>query len=649
MLFLRVLDDEAHAAAFHTVVEDHTGDAELLALYHSLPATDTEPVLPVDAVLALKAPYFEILSGGTPTLRVDHPSDIVRLTPLSPTVPERLRATTVGSSATGWKAVGNEAYKAGKHVAAVEAYSQALDLCTAADTDLKYDLLRNRAIVNTYLRRYQAALDDAEGAVIPDHGLESEVSASRNAKAHHRAGRAAYELGTYKAAKQCFEKERALMPNDDSITSQLERTEARLQEQSAAVYDFERMSESASKRHNRLDHASFLARTTVQKTETRGRGLFATQNISAGDLVLCEKAFSMAFDSDKAANQNYTILDSRSQRKSTGTQATLLFNTVQNLLHDPEKAAEFAELYDFGYTYKTSPVQIDGVVPVDVFRAQAVIEYNSYGCPTVRSSSKAAQKQIASSSGYPSTGLWLRIAYINHACNGNTMRSFIGDMMILRATRDISEGEEILMPYRLPNVDNTVTQSEIQRIWGFVCDCELCTVEKQVSTRDRRERLRLVKELENLLSSTPVTKKPNNKTLSQVQRLHNKLESTYDAKLFDARPRLALIAPGLWLSSVHLSSRNWESALAAAIGVLRDLGFIATFTAEKLDIQRRYCHAVLDAIRAAGLASRALKELGKREESEQMEEFGRGLYVVMHGEMRGFEEMFRADLDVKIG
>ena len=58
----------------------------------------------------------------------------------------------------------------------------------------------------------------------------------------------------------------------------------------------------------------------------------------------------------------------------------------------------------------------------------------------------------------------MNAAYTNHACNGNAMRSFIGDMIIMKATRDINKGEEILMPYRLPHVDNNVTQEELQNI-----------------------------------------------------------------------------------------------------------------------------------------------------------------------------------------
>ena len=38
--------------------------------------------------------------------------------------------------------------------------------------------------------------------------------------------------------------------------------------------------------------------------------------------------------------------------------------------------------------------------------------------------------------------MWLLASYINHACSYNSVRHFIGDMMIVRATRDLPQGQE---------------------------------------------------------------------------------------------------------------------------------------------------------------------------------------------------------------
>ena len=634
IVFVRTIDSAIRIAAIQSLVEDSSGAVEKLALYNSDPTVNAEDLLPEGALLAVKEPYYTIAEGGH-GLRIDHPSDLVQSNPRYQQVPDSFRfdaAEECNKSASEFKQAGNDAYKKGSYFAALWAYGQGVDACSTEDADIRHDILRNRAIVNTYLRRFEAALSDAKASIIPGKDHEEKIIAL-NAKAHFRAGRAAYNLAKFQEAQACFKTVQELTPSDKDALFESEKIDNRLREQSTGDYDFPKMSKSTSKKHNRLDHADWTSGTIVRETQGRGKGLFAAKNFAAGDLILCEKAFNVAFDSDRVS-QPYTVLNDSTKRASTGTQATLLFNVIQKCIYNPEQATRLFDLYDGKDSARGTPLQIvEGLVPVDIFRVQGVLGCNSFECPTVRSSSATSQKQAGSNS----TGLWLRAAYINHACDGNSMRSFIGDMMILRASKDISKGEEILMPYRLPEADNAVTQSELEKTWGFRCDCGICAAEAASSFSLRKQRSELLERTTTFCAANPPSVKKN---IAQLEKLVAKLEKTYDNSEFEARPRLGLVSPGLWLCQAYKLSASPDKEITTATDLLRNLGFIVSVNGSTVDIDRRNCQVHSSAINGAMFAAHAFYKKGASDIGKQMEEFAKSLYRIMNGELRGFEDSF---------
>lgn len=634
VLFVRAIDTALRVAAVHSIVQDNTGIADRLALYNTDVAARAEDLLPEDAILAIKEPYYMAYANRSYSLRVDHPSDLVQLSSLDTRVPGGVSASLVGfdKSALDWKKEGNVAYGGENYLAALQAYSRGLDACSLHDIAIRHDLLRNRAIVNIFLKRFEQALADARAAVIPDKERGDDTL---NSKAYERAGLAAYQLSRFQEAEACFRKMQEYDNKDASIA--LQRIEQRKQERSRGDYDFMKMSRSANKKHNRLDHADFTSNTTISEAGAHGKGLFATKDIKAGQLIMCEKAMCVAFDSDETS-RSYTILNHNTKRALAGTQATLLFTMVQKLVHNPELATVFFDLFDGGYQPKTSLQLVEGLVPVDTFRTQAIIEYNCFECPTVRSSSKAAQKQATSPAGYHSTGLWLRASYINHACDGNALRSFIGDMMIVRATRDIVKGEEILMPYRLPNAVNAITQEELGKAWAFKCDCGLCLAEAASSSSQRKYRSQLIEKMKALCLPQY---QHDPKTLAQLERLFAKLKSTYDGRHFEGRPRLGLVAPGLWLCQAYNYNRSLDKVIETAIALLQDLGFFISVDGDTVSIDRRHCQLEGTVMDAAMYAARAYYSRGDAGVGHQFEEFARSSYMIINGETRDFEDRYK--------
>ena len=78
-----------------------------------------------------------------------------------------------------------------------------------------------------------------------------------------------------------------------------------------------------------------------------------------------------------------------------------------------------------------------------------------------------------------STGLWIMGSRINHSCLSNVHRSFIADMMILRASQDLDAGTELVHTYVNPGstYDERVG---ILNQYGFQCDCLSCESEKLI-------------------------------------------------------------------------------------------------------------------------------------------------------------------------
>lgn len=148
---------------------------------------------------------------------------------------------------------------------------------------------RNKACVELFLGLYDAAKTDALASLLnqPD-----DKSKELDSKALYRAGRALYELADYQAAKTMFDRCLQVLPHDTDGLRELKHTICRITEEQDGHFDFLAMSKNITTTKDfRAKQASYVRRTEIKQTEDRGKGLFTTQSIACGDIVLCEKAF----------------------------------------------------------------------------------------------------------------------------------------------------------------------------------------------------------------------------------------------------------------------------------------------------------------------------------------------------------------------
>jgi hypothetical protein len=217
-------------------------------------------------------------------------------------------------------------------------YSDALKQPTTPDqTDT---IKRNRSLAYLKTKHFDAALADTG---FPNFDTKTPE------KALFRAAEALYSLRQFEKSCEVLQ----LLCNAYSDNKQakliLDRAKKRVQEQNTGNYNFKQLQVEAEKlKPPRLDHASYYGPIEIRQTKSRGRGLFVTKPVKAGDLLLCEKAFSYAY-ADEEDSKISLLMHIEKNRASMGSQAELTKLIVHQLHRNPSLASEFTSLYRGSY------------------------------------------------------------------------------------------------------------------------------------------------------------------------------------------------------------------------------------------------------------------------------------------------------------
>jgi hypothetical protein len=185
-------------------------------------------------------------------------------------------------------------------------------------------------------------------AVLSDTGFP-EFDAKTSDKALFRAGEALYHLCQFEKSCEVLQLLCKAYPDNKQAKLSLERAMLRVQEQTDGVYKFKKLQAEAKKlRPPLLDHATYKGPIEIRQTESRGRGVFVTKAVKAGDLLLCEKAFCYAHTDEE--NPKITVLMHVETNKATmGTHASLMQLIVHKLQRNPSTASVFTKLYHGSY------------------------------------------------------------------------------------------------------------------------------------------------------------------------------------------------------------------------------------------------------------------------------------------------------------
>ncbi|KAK8002932.1 hypothetical protein PG989_002651 [Apiospora arundinis] len=575
VLVLRTITEHYPGAGIVAIVEDERGDAEKLTIYNQSEAS-TLSSLPVGSVVAIKEPYYQFNGDGDFMICVDHPSDIVLLDDRHPLVPECFRGTSEGGgeeTPAAWVGKGDKSFIGRNFPEAVRCYSRALDLMTKCDEVSLVNVLGKRARIHLSMGCYDDSVADA---------LASRDGSKNDWKAYLVAAKACYQLQRYGESLQHLEYGLEKNPSETVLQKERDRCQARVREALEGNFDFCALSTTVNRRNIHLDAASFVRKTEVRDSAIHGRGLFATCDIAAGELIFCEKAMCLP--------NEYNV-------KHNG--AALYVKLVEACSTNPSLHREILQLHSGTYQGSARPhgdvPVVDEAPVVDVFLLEAIRRANCFMGP--HNSSTAAGPAWSMERDGMARGMWPRAARANHSCWPNSSRAFLGDLLISVAAAPIRAGDEITHVYLPPRALPESRARQFVSSWGFACRCQLCTAEakspasQQARRRDVLEEISTVirkqEEKDNMKKrgtvangtvATPPPPPPHS-ALRAVEKLTRKLEELHEEEVYGSLPRLALVWPTMWLLTAYHQLRNHAKTLKWAAQVLRNFGFLQAATA----------------------------------------------------------------------
>ncbi|PNS14466.1 hypothetical protein CAC42_3752 [Sphaceloma murrayae] len=521
-------------ASSWAAVEDSAGDVERLefVLHKSRLGED---VLESESHYAIKEPYFTLNEQGEPGVRLHHPSDLVCIH----SEENEVSSTSATALAEKSKNRGNACLSKKDYADAHHHYTEGIRLASQsaeASSLFKQDLHRNRAHLNLLLHRHSEAYSDALSALIS--GTDAR-SISLDTKSHLRAGLASYNLGHWTRAESHFQKILALDPSHTEAPTYLRTIQARISESTSPTpqHNIPKINSRLSPARPRVEAGTFSAPLSVRPSPLGGQGLFATRAIAKDEVVLIEKAFHVAFSGEGAwTAMTHDARDGRMRAHPAG----LTQGVVRKLRDNPDLVPRVMDMFgDYRGTGESGLQDPEGAV-VDVFRVHDIIARNAFGPGVPRQGGNVPDGDARTAS----AGLWVLGARANHSCVPNVVKEFLGDLLVMRASREVQEGEEVMHAYAEGPWEDR--REKLWGTWGFECTCRLCRVESQEGEGIRRKRKEMMGKVGSLIAGrSPV--EVNRLVVRKVELLYKELEASYDTKMYEGLPRMGMEELQQWL------------------------------------------------------------------------------------------------------
>lgn len=260
----------------------------------------------------------------------------------------------------------------------------------------------------------------------------------------------------------------------------------------------------------------------VSPIPNAGRGLVTTRDVGAGETLLMARSRGSSYPSD-AGLENCPIvrIDFQNGVLSTTTQVMATTNLIHAMVDRPELAQEIMGLTAGPNMEDSTWVKADqfqkAVAPlepqwstqeghslgpqggINSLYVDEVLRHNAFG-PGLVSRGDADDEGHKPSDTTSSTRKWPRAlhrklthdppnpfsrstqphplpAILNHSCLPNVSSIFLGDVVITKALRPLTAGEEISHEYVRGGTDYQTRQSLLSK-HGFVCACCLCQLDR---------------------------------------------------------------------------------------------------------------------------------------------------------------------------
>ncbi|KAF8713702.1 SET domain, partial [Rhizoctonia solani] len=515
-LIVRVISPAVRLAAIQVAIEDEQGSVIDLAMYHCFETSGLDrqgviELVPLGQALIIRQPWLTRgLTGGNVTIRVSSPSDLIFLPPSHPLLsncPEAWKAGG-GKDSQVYKDIGNHAFKNGRFESAIQAYSHGLLVDPTASV-----LRLNRSACYLSINKPSMALKDAQIA-----SEDKSMKDALRSKAQYRV------KGTTVTGSRLL-----IFP------SWRKKIHERLVEQAQGSYKWSALSKMAKQinGHRQVtDVADYVGPVEVALMESKGggRGLVTTREVLAGELLMVSKPFAFAASSEYP--ELFRVLQARTGSIIERASHELVGRAMQRLVGDYTAAsALFLDLHS--NSSQTSTPQIARSVPtflqnggrywdipgeypigdIDTNRVEDIIRSNEFN------------DSIKMTHFGNNEAIYLLPSLVNHSCHGTAVRTSIGSILVMRASRNLKKGQEVTCSY----VGGTEGASYISRAaalrkWSFTCECELCTADKKDGEQRCQSREGLQEDLDQFHM---VIRIGDAESAKNAKELVTKIRSTY--------------------------------------------------------------------------------------------------------------------------
>ncbi|RUP51644.1 hypothetical protein BC936DRAFT_146778 [Jimgerdemannia flammicorona] len=523
-----------------------------LALYNfvdfSGSHSDMSRWLPVGTILFIKEPYYKMANDGLPMVRCDDPAGVI-VVPDSVvsrySILAGLRwADTLPTSpmSYGSESVSNLQRKGTEHLDRKD-YISAIDYFTKA---LKLEpknvsLLLSRAQAHLLLQQFQQVLKDVEAAVKID-GYNTKIQLLR--------AEALLGLKQNAEASEILEKLAQVDAGNAKVGDLLRKIREAGMYKSGHYDIISIFQEARSTRPPYLNHADYVGPVRVAEIPRKGPRIVATGDIEEGTLLLCSKAYAVAFGSELPA--------------STVSQSGLVTRVACRLQQEPWTAADLYKLYAGSTTSHAFIERHDAKkMQVDMNHITNIVRVNAFVPDVDRLPRSSADSSEQARPSDPGKGLWLLPSFLHHSCFANALHLTIGDLLFVRAMRHIAKDEEVSVTFMSVLEPYYKRRRFLQERGLGECVCQLCISERVQQPRILDRRVQLLHEFDKMRGDVEAG---GPDVLTRLKKLVSDLRMTYPRAehLLQKQLQISMIRPLSALADL-LSNGDYEEALSVLL------------------------------------------------------------------------------------
>lgn len=186
--------------------------------------------------------------------------------------------------------------------------------------------------------------------------------------------KASYHAGRFADLHERISKYWSQLQSPECLSEYTDIVLQRKMEQESGIYNFLEMQEAAANQKMPiLDYATFVGSIGRQWSPERGNGIFATENIQVGDLLLYEKAFAYSSvpstdtlpKSEEITRQGTVQYLEPGIEHDFGANTCLTHSVMHRISTDIRSRKEFMALHHQGKYEKVNFNEVDGVTPID--------------------------------------------------------------------------------------------------------------------------------------------------------------------------------------------------------------------------------------------------------------------------------------------